>query len=221
MTRTSVARHGSQRTPPPPRPSSSGETGLLPYRQPPPPRRTQSHSQPTSLEEFRSSRHWPPKDYRSAELTPEVAEDLICAGASTFKGYWDEIPNAPPGYNRFYAVMETEHSGRMDRSPFQHDAYRDISLNMTGPADSAFPWISLEQPCMAYAFGRSPGTTTLNYWVSKHGSSYPPVKFSGAVKPRKLKLLQILERLAQLEKGLELDVSQPTPLHKFHCRVLT
>lgn len=66
---------------------------------------------------------------------------------------------------------------------------------------------------MGYAYGRSPGTTTLNYWVSKHGSEFPPIKFAANAKPRKLKLLQILERLAQLEKGLELD--NPDELYRY------
>jgi hypothetical protein len=77
---------------------------------------------------------------------------------------------------------------------------------MTGSSDSQFPWLSLEQPCMAYAFGRSAGTIALNYWVGKAGSSNPPTKFAASAKPRKMKLLQILDRLQQLESGLE-DVS--------------
>ena len=86
-----------------------------------------------------------------------------------------------------------------------------MSLNITGATDSHFPWLSLEQPCMSYAFGKSAGTTTLNYWVGKFGSSNPPTKFVGSAKPRKLKLLQILDRLRNLESGLE-EVSSDTPL---------
>jgi hypothetical protein len=171
------------------------------------PKRSESYSHPTPLEEFRMSRRWPPSGYRQdASLNSEQAEDLICAGASTFKGYWDRIPNAP-GYDRFYAVMESEHQSRTDRAPFQQAAYREISLNMTGASDSQFPWLSQEQPCMAYAFGKSAGTTTLNYWVSKSGSSNPPTQFASDVKPRKIKLLQILDRLQKLESGLNEDVS--------------
>jgi hypothetical protein len=103
--------------------------------------------------------------------------------------------------------MDSEHQSRTDRASFQQNAFRDLSLNMTGAADSQFPWLSLEQPCMAYAFGKSAGTTTLNYWVSKSGSGNPPTKFAGEAKPRKLKFLQILDRLQHLENGLEEDVS--------------
>tara|TARA_R110002003_G_scaffold1048_5_gene22197 strand:- start:13569 stop:14366 length:798 start_codon:yes stop_codon:yes gene_type:complete len=205
-TRSRITRHGSN--PNPIRPSSSGgEANMVPYRSFAAPKRSESYSHPTPLEDFRHSRRWPPSGYRQDDhLKPEQADDLICAGASTFKGYWDSVPNAP-GYDRFYAVMESEHQSRTDRAPFQQPAYREMSLNMTGASDSQFPWLSQEQPCMAYAFGKSAGTTTLNYWVSKSGSSNPPTQFASDVKPRKIKLLQILDRLQKLESGLNEDVS--------------
>lgn len=203
-TRSRVTRHGSD--PHAMRPSSSaGEN--VPYRQLALPRRAGSYSTP--LEDFRRSRRWPPTGYRQDDaLDAKSAEDLICAGSSTFKGYHDEIPNTPPGYDRFYAVMDSEHQSRTDRGPVQADAYRYMSLNMTGATESQFPWLSLEQPCMAYAYGKSAGTTTLNYYVSKSGSSHPPIKPTGEIKPRKIKFLQILDRLQHLEAGLEEDVSQ-------------
>ncbi|KAH9883143.1 hypothetical protein J1614_000513, partial [Plenodomus biglobosus] len=165
--RTRITRHGSQ--PHAVRPSSSGgEAHMIAPRSLAPARRSESYSHPTPLEDFRKSRRWPPNGYRQDDaLTPDEAEDLICAGASTFKGYLDIIHNAPEGYERYYAVMESEHQSRTDRAPFQQPAYRDMSLNMTGASDCQFPWLSQEQPCMAYAFGKSAGTTTLNYCVSK------------------------------------------------------
>jgi hypothetical protein len=181
---------------------------MPPHRSFPSARRSESYSQPTPLEEFRGSRQWPPRGYRQDDaLDAQQAKDLICAGTSTFKGYGDAIHNAPVGYNRFYAVMDSEHQSRTDRAPFQKDAYRDISLNLIGASESQFPWLSLEQPCMAYAFGKSPGTTTLNYFVSKSGSTPPPSKRISEATPRKMKLLQILDRLQSLEGGLEEDVS--------------
>ncbi|KAF2878294.1 hypothetical protein BDV95DRAFT_480199 [Massariosphaeria phaeospora] len=216
LTRTRVTRHGSQ--PNPPRPSSSGgENILLPYnapRQVNPPRRAESYSYHTPLEQFRNSRRWPPAGCRQdAELSPQDADDLICTGASAFKGYCDEIPNTPAGYDRLYAVMDSEHQSRTDRAPFQHHAFKDMSLNMIGAADSQFPWLSLEQPCMAYAFGKSAGTTTLNCWVSKFGSSAPPTNSTTDSKPRRLKLLQILDRLQQLESGLNED--DPEEMYRY------
>jgi hypothetical protein len=181
---------------------------MVPFRPLGPPKRSESYSHPTPLDDFRNSRRWPPAGYRQDDaLDPTEADELICAGASTFKGYWDPIPSAPAGYRRYYAVMESEHQSRTDRAPFQHQAYRDISLNMTGAPDSQFPWLSQEQPCMAYGFGKSAGTTTLNNWISKSGSSNPPCMFTGDAKPRKIRLLQILDRLQKLESGLNEAVS--------------
>ncbi|KAF2744530.1 hypothetical protein M011DRAFT_496252 [Sporormia fimetaria CBS 119925] len=204
QTRTKLARYGSHSSVQ--RPMSSGEEQASGYRHTGPPKRSESYSHPTPLEEFRNTRRWPPSGYRKDDaLSPQDAKVLICAGASTFKGYSDPIEHAPAGYVRNYAVMDDEHRGRTDRASFLHPSYRDISLNMTGGAESQFPWLSLEQPCMAFAFGKSAGTTTLNYWVSKSGSINPPTKFAGSVKPRKLKLLQILDRLQRLENGLDED----------------
>jgi len=117
--------------------------------------------------------------------------------------------------------MESEHQSRTDRAPFQQPAYRDMSLNMTGAADSQFPWLSQEQPCMAYAFGKSAGTTTLNYWISKSGSRDPPAKLTEDTRPRKIKFLQILDRLQQLERGLPEDVSPQLCRRSFASLSLT
>ncbi|KAF1997237.1 hypothetical protein P154DRAFT_441719 [Amniculicola lignicola CBS 123094] len=213
VTRTRVARYGS--LPSAQRPSSSGgEKMVLPSRSLGPPRRAESYSHPTTLEEFRTHRRWPPAGCRQDDqLEAEEAEDVICAGASSFKGYSDEVPGAPPGYHRFYAVMESEHQARTDRTTCQQNAYKDNSLNLTGPAESEFPWHSLDQPCMAYAFGKSAGTTTLNYFVSKSGNILPPTIFVDEVKPRKLKLLPILDRLQRLEHGLEED--DPEEMYRY------
>ena len=111
--------------------------------------RRHSYAQATSLEEFRNRRQWPPRGLtRDSVLTPREAEDLVVSGASTFKGYWDEIRNAP-GYHRFFVVMESEHYRRTDAAAFQAEAFRDISLSITGSADSAFPWMALEQPAIS------------------------------------------------------------------------
>jgi hypothetical protein len=68
--------------------------------------------------------------------------------------------------------------------------------------------MSLEQPSMASAFGKSPGTTTLTYFVGKSGSLQPPVNFGSKAKARKMKLIAILERLKEIEmQGLQDDVN--------------
>jgi hypothetical protein len=217
-TRSRVARHGSQTTPTPMpmpvRPSSSAGESIVAPRKVSAQRRAESYSHPTPLERDprdspRRSRRWPPSGYGSDDAVSEqLAKELICTGTCNFQGYVDQVPNAPPGYSRFYAVMTDEHKSRTDRATFQDWAYRDISLDLMGLSDTQFPWHALEQPCMTYAFGRSAGTTTLNCWISNSSSTPPPTKPTGDAKPRKMKLLQILDRLQRLEDGLE-DVSRP------------
>lgn len=183
-----------------PRPSSAGQQ-VLAHR----PGQRGQPPQEHALAEYWRTRAWPPKGYTmESVLDPKRADDIICSGANTFKGWADPIPNTPPDCNRFYAMMESEHSSRSDRAVFQHDALMDVSLTMTGSAERAFPWMSLEQPSQAYAFGRYPGTTTLNFRAGKSGTLTPGLHFGQArVKPRKMKLLQILDRLRKLEIGLD------------------
>jgi hypothetical protein len=100
--------------------------------------------------------------------------------------------------------MDQESNARTDRALFQHPAFECVTLSMTGGTDSIFPWMSLEQPSMASAFGKSPGTTTLTYFVGKSGSLQPFVNFGSKAKARKMKLIAILERLKDLEmQGLQ------------------
>jgi len=161
-----------------------------------------------ALENFRRTRAWPPEGYSiSSRLDPQEAEDVICAGASTFKGYVQPIPNAP-GSNRFFATMQFESSCRTDRAvSYDADAFKDISLTQVGRADEAYPWVSLEHPSMAYAFGKYPGTMTLAYFVGK-ASDTPKIRFSTQERPRKVTFMDVLNRLKRLEEqGIEEDVS--------------
>ena len=220
-TRSRVARHGSQTTPMPVRPSSTaGDSSIAASRKVSAQRRAESYSHPTPLERDqrdrpherdgpRRSRRWPPSGYSAEDVVDQqLAKELIRTGTCNFQGYIDQVPNAPAGYSRFYAVMTDEHKSRTDRATFQDWAYRDISLDLMGLSDTQFPWHALEQPCMTYAFGRSAGTTTLKCWISKSSSTPPPTKHASEAKPRKMKLLQSLDRLQRLEDGLE-DVSRP------------
>ncbi|KAF2146013.1 uncharacterized protein K452DRAFT_348667 [Aplosporella prunicola CBS 121167] len=186
------------------------QNGSLPYATP-------SLPPEGSVDSFEGEKEWPPDDYTlDSAMDLAEAEDIVCAGASTFKGFLDDAPAAPPGHYRFYAVMENEHSGRNDRCLHQHEAFKDSSLTLTGPADSAYPWVALEQPCMAYCFGRRPGTTTLNYRVSKSGSIQPTLKYGAEVKPRKIKLLHILDRLRDLERGFEDDAPEELYIYLYN-----
>ncbi len=154
-----------------------------------------------------SACRWPPPGLTLAsELYPQDAEDLIRSGATIYRGYCDEAPYSPPGTYRFYTMLGSEYAKATDRAKFQNKAFKDMSLSLTGSTDTRLPWLSLEQPNMAFSFGAGPGTVTLNFWAGKSGSSLPIVYVDTKVKPRKIGLLGILERLRYLEGGLEEDV---------------
>lgn len=138
---------------------------------------------------------------------------MICRGASTFKGWADESPRAP-GHYQFFAVMDTESDLRSDRTAFQDPSFEAMTLPMTGPAASKSPRYSLEQPCMGYAFGRSPGTTTLTYHVGGFGDLQSSIKYGSHARPRKMKLMAILERLLDLELA-PLDDEHPDDTYHF------
>lgn len=206
-TRTKIVRHGSHKGPP--RPSSSGGEAYLPPHRPfASNARATSYSQPTPLEEFRGSGQWPPRGYRQDDaLEAQQAEELICSGTSMFRGCATAIHDAPAGYKRFYATVEGEYQGKTDRAAFPKDAYKAITLDLLSASKDRLPWSSLEQPCMAYAAGKSAGTTTLNYWAMKSSTNPPKIERTSTAVPRKMKLLQILDRLQSLEEGFEEDVS--------------
>jgi hypothetical protein len=178
---------------------SRGEEMTLTYRT----RKSDPFPTQSQKQEFRNIPTWPPRGYSAdAALSPKEALEFIAEGANTFKGYAVAVPNIP-GMFRFYAVMESEHIGRSDRADFYHDSFKKVSLDSTGSSEPTFPWTSLEQPSMAYCFGKYPGTTTLNYRIGKAGCTQLPMTVSAKIKPRKIKLLHILDRLRELENGLE------------------
>ena len=153
------------------------------------------------------NRPWPPRRHTlRSNLKQEDAEETVCTGASCFKGDYDPVPHMAQGSYRFFAVMKSEYYGRTDRATWHNDAFKHISYSLTGPSDSDFPWMSLEQPSMESCFGRRPGTTTLNYVVGKSGCVKSPIAYGADVRPKKIKLMAILERLRQLEAGLEENV---------------
>ena len=153
------------------------------------------------------NRRWPPRGHNLRSVMKlEEAEEAICSGASTFKGDYDPVPHMESLSYRFFAVMKSEHYGRTDRAAWHNEAFRQISYSLTGPSDSPFPWMSLEQPSMESCFGRRPGTTTLNYVVAASGCVDSPIIYGTDVRPKKIKLMAILERLRQLEAGLDESV---------------
>jgi hypothetical protein len=148
---------------------------------------------------------WPPRGRPLDDcLMPREAQKLVCNGASTFKGWLDPVPYAGSGHYRLYAVMNEAHDKRSDRSDFEDEAFRNISLTITGNKTS-FPWLCLEQPSMATRAGKYPGTTSLNYHIGLGGCLETPVAYGTNAEARPRSLFSLMDRLVHLQKGLETD----------------
>ena len=165
-------------------------------------------SHPAALRDFRNTRQWPPAGFSlDADIVHEDAEDIICAGASTFKGFREKIPNATGAQCYCHAVMESEHARRRDRAFTQHDAFDLASLSLAEHDATDFVWETLEQPSMAYSSGKIAGTCTLEYYVSRAGETRPTIRYPSNAEPKKVTMLTVLERLKQLDIGLDAEVS--------------
>ncbi|KAI9657084.1 MAG: hypothetical protein M1821_003250 [Bathelium mastoideum] len=112
--------------------------------------------------------------------------------------------------------MESEHASRRDRALSRHEAFDLVSLNLSGPDATDFVWETLEQPSMTYFSGKIAGTCTLEHYVSQAGESRPVIRYPSNAEPKKVTMLTILERLRQLETGL--DAENPNSLyeHLYH-----
>lgn len=198
---------------------------------PPPPQQQQQRRRLSS---------WPPSGMSSTEeLKLGPAMDLIARGVPAFKGHKRAIPHAFPAeaYFALYTTASGTYGDESDAATL-HDSMtalstlrvvtpttastsgsaieREKSREVPGGSSSStsttlYPWETLEQPSMAFAYGKRPGTITLNHWVSK-SSSFPqgiPLRDPGAP-PRAVDLIVILDRLKELEQGLERDEERDT-----------
>jgi hypothetical protein len=150
---------------------------------------------------------WPPRGFRlTSSLSQDEAEELVSAGAPVFAGRVVEVPHTKHGHYNFFSDIVGEFDGESDVASWQSKSFGDMSLPMIGSSKSTNAWDCLEKPAMMNCFGTGPGTVTLNYWVSISGSLRPNIKFGSDMKPRKMGLLLILERLRVLEQGIDGDV---------------
>ena len=127
------------------------------------------------------------------------------------------IPHAPDNYYALYATTTTAQSGR----PANDDAV-DLHARHGGADDDAaagpgraarLPWETLEQPSLAFAYGRIPGTVTLNHWLSL-SSAMPhaiPLRDPGTPALRDVDLERIFRRLKEIEMGGE---EEDSALHR-------
>ena len=152
---------------------------------------------------------WPPKGLKlRSKLTFIEAEALVGKGAIVFKGFAHQTPNVPFKHSRFYAF-----AGMRDGSESLEASYKPVPLieGMSFALAHAFeylmPWETLEQPSMSVCFGASPGTISLNYWVSLATRRLPHSETTSDLISRPMELTTIMDRLQYLENGLDDTVS--------------
>jgi hypothetical protein len=140
------------------------------------------------------------------ELTLGLAMQLISRGVPAFKGYKRPIPHASDHYYALFATAAGNHGDETDVAN-QHDSMTQLmTLRLVGSGPATYPWETLEQPSYSFCFGRRPGTITLNHWASMASVVPPSIALRDAgILPREMDLEGVLERLRELEKGLEDD----------------
>ncbi|GAB0135536.1 hypothetical protein EsDP_00003871 [Epichloe bromicola] len=150
---------------------------------------------------------WPPPGLSNEEdLPPPYAMELIARGAPVHKGYKRPIPHAPEHYYALYTITSSANADDTDGASIHDSMTPLMTLRLQGTGRASHAWETLEQPSCAFLYGARPGTITLNQWVSM-SSSLPPtiaLRDSGVV-PRTMDLYRIMERLQELQAGLEDD----------------
>ncbi|KAI3341550.1 hypothetical protein F4824DRAFT_317481 [Ustulina deusta] len=150
---------------------------------------------------------WPPSGMSAdEELTLGQAMELISRGVPTHKGHKRPIMHASDHYYGLYATTAGNHSEEGD-TVNQHNAMTQLmSLRVQGSGPPTWPWETLEQPSFAFGVGARPGTITLNSWVGRSSVMPPMIALRDlGMAPREVELTQVLERLKDLEAGLEDD----------------
>lgn len=158
-------------------------------------------SPPTPLTE------WPPHGFTmDEELLQDAADGLIAHGAPSYRARKRPIPHAPEDFYVLYATPNNPGNRDSDRADLHDLMAQLMTFRMQGAGQAKAPWETLEQPSCSFMFGHRPGTVTLNHWVSL-GSKVPEsimLRDSGVL-PRPMDLFQVLERLRELQAGLEDD----------------
>lgn len=160
---------------------------------------------------------WPPPGIDpDEELTMRHAQSLICRGAPVHAGHVRGIPHAPDHYYALYATTTTSQGGRPtdDDAVDLHAVMAELTtMRLQGRRAARLPWETLEQPSLAFAYGRMPGTVTLNHWLSL-SSAMPhaiPLRDPGTPALREVDLERIFRRLKEMEMGGE---EEDSALHR-------
>ena len=150
---------------------------------------------------------WPPPGTSDREeLTLGHAMELISRGVPAHKGHKRPVPHAPDRYHRLYATTAGNRGDASDGSNAHNAMTQLMSLRMHGSGPAVYPWDTIEQPSYGFHFGARPGTVTLNQWASAAGAAPPAIALRDpGVVPREVDLEHVLQRLRDLQGGLEDD----------------
>lgn len=151
---------------------------------------------------------WPPSGMASQEeLAPQHALDLIAHGAPTHRGHKRPVPHASDQYYALYSTSTgTRHDDGTDAADLRDNMTTLMTLRIHGKGQATKPWETLEQPSYAFYWGRLQGTITLNQWAAACAVLPPPIALrDSGVEPRDMSLARVLERLQELQAGLEDD----------------
>lgn len=150
---------------------------------------------------------WPPKGLASEnEMTLEEATALVKRGVPIYSGSRMSIPNASEDYYALYASCDGGREEDTDTARFYKSVFAAMSFQVQGPGLALHPWDTLEQPSLAFCFGKRPGTITLNHWASLSGHLRQNVALrDSGIRPREVDIEMILDRLIQLESAVEDD----------------
>ncbi|GAO19047.1 hypothetical protein UVI_02061610 [Ustilaginoidea virens] len=150
---------------------------------------------------------WPPPGISSNDqLAPPYAMELIARGAPAYIGHKRAVPHAPAHYYALYATTSSTKPDDTDCMSIHESMTPLMTLRLQGAGRPTNPWETFEQPSCAFRYGFRPGTITLNQWVSMSSSLPPTIALRDpGILPRPMDLFRILERLKELQAGLEDD----------------
>lgn len=151
---------------------------------------------------------WPPSGMTSQEeLSPQHAVRLISRGAPRFHGHKRPVPHASESYYALYATTTGARAeDGTDAADLRESMTTLMTLRIQGRGQAAKPWETLEQPSYAFYWGRLRGTVTLNQWASASAVLPPAIALrDSGVEPRGMSLAKVLQRLQEVQAGLEED----------------
>lgn len=152
---------------------------------------------------------WPPDGLHARSyLTPEDAVTLIGQGVLHFEGSDFQARNTSQPRTRYFAFAGTKgKDGRPSLSCRSGRVSPGFSLILGGHVNKDRPWDTLEQPSMTMCFGEVPGSISLNRYIGHISRPLKDKEPDSPIERREMSMRDILDRLACLQHGLDIDVS--------------